>query len=388
MLVDYYRTAGGSGIWRIMPEAQALWRKVPAPIRLMGPEGLKEFHKGKAWSHINPRALGGPDTADNGIWWSARKNQQLGPRPMTRSHINNARSVLLWQGVRAGMLRSIGPLTTASLASMVIVGVLVILELGLRFYVGDITHSEMVQGVFAAVLAAGRGSFLFTGLLMGIALAFPVLLPILQVVTIAMVVVGFVFLLNDVVELGQSWWAALDEKGHLDQFLVELRILEEYLGSLSNRETTGLAQSFRNLWRRGSAWFAGIAPDVDFRDVASEFDYARYFPDRDWQLPDVAANIGQAAVEALPDWQLAVPQWNFNPRLGRFVPDFAAMERLPSLELNVGEVLADLELPSLDNLNLELPDLRRGARSAQDALVSASAYVASRGATEPSGTDG
>ena len=82
-LLTYYRTAGGQGIWRSLPEARALFQKVPASIKVSGIAGLKEFHAGKVWSHIIPRALGGADTAKNGIWWSASKNLELGMRPMT-----------------------------------------------------------------------------------------------------------------------------------------------------------------------------------------------------------------------------------------------------------------------------------------------------------------
>ena len=242
-LLTYYRTAGGQGIWRSLPEARALFQKVPASIRVSGIAGLKEFHAGKVWSHIIPRALGGSDTAQNGIWWSALKNLELGKRPMTWQHLFHARYLLISDWLWYSMYLAIAPLVTASIVGVIITSVLAVLEFGLSYYTGEITRLDLIQGVFSAVLAAGAGSFMIIGLIMGVALAFPVLLPLLEVVTISLAVVSFVFLINHLVELGQDWWAALDEQGHLDQFLAQLRILEEFLSNLSQ----GLW--FGHIWR-------------------------------------------------------------------------------------------------------------------------------------------
>lgn len=377
-LLNYYRTAGGTN-WRSPTEAQALFRKVPGPIRVSGIEGLKEFHKGKNWSHIIPRVDGGPNTPGNGIWWSTRKNQQLGGRRMTLKHLIDAKSVLIWEGLRVGMLVSVKPLVTASLATMAIVGVLTILDLGAQALLGNITRQELVHGVFSAVWMAGKGSFVITGLLIGVALAFPVLLPLLEVVTITLAVVGFVLLLNDVIDLGRSWWAALDEQGHLDLFLADLREVEEFLSGLSSGRTGSARAVDPRAWSRLPRWLSQVATNADPRSLIPEFDYARYFPDRDWEMPESIAGIGQVAAQVLPDWRLTVPQWKFDIRLGQLVPDFGLVEHLPVLDLNVREVLSGLELPSLDNLELPLPDFHLSARSAQMALVNASAYLASQG---------
>ncbi|MCY3658497.1 MAG: hypothetical protein OXG36_05670 [Caldilineaceae bacterium] len=268
---------------------------------------------------------------------------------------------------------------TAPLAAVAIVGVLTIFELGQRLYLGAITRQELVHGVFSAVWAAGKGSFVITGLLIGVALAFPVLLPLLEIVTITLAVVGFVLLLNDVIDLGRSWWAALDEQGHLDLFLADLREVEEFLSGLSSGRTGSVRAVDPRAWPRLPRWLSQVATNADPRDQIPEFDYARYFPDWNWEMPESIAGIGQVAAQALPDWRLTVPQWKFDIRLGQLVPDFGLVEHLPFLDLNVREVLSDLELPSLDNLELPLPDFHLSARSAQMALANASAYLASQG---------
>ncbi len=391
VLLRRYRTAGGQGIWRSLPEAQALYRKVPGPVRALGPQGLEAFHAGMDWSHIAPRSQGGADTADNGIWWDRNKNRDLGQRRMSRLDILDAKRILLIKGVRAALALAGKPLLTTAMASVVIVCVLSVLELGLRHYQGDISREEFAVGVIRATAAAGAGSFIVTGLLMGLALAFPVLLPLLQAATIPLAVVGFVFLTNEVMDLGDEWWAALDEQGHLPQFLLDLRAAEEFLGELS-------------VWRGGrnhlinpgirsslSDWMSRVAPDLDLALPVPEFDYARYFPNLDLDLPDLKfsasqfdpigkaiGDAGQLAADTLPDWRLVVPKWEFDLGAGRFIPNLDFMERLPALDLNIGQFLADVNLPALDNLSVPLPDFRQGALSAQDGLISASAYLSSQ----------
>lgn len=391
VLLRRYRTAGGQGIWRSLPEAQALYRKVPAPIRALGPQGLEEFHAGMDWSHIVPRSEGGADMADNGIWWDRKNNRDLGQRRMSRLDILDAKAVLLMKGVRAALVLAGKPLLTTAMASVVIVGVLSVLELGLWYYQGDISRKEFVFGVIRATAAAGAGTFIVTGLIMGLALAFPVLLPLLQVATVPLAVIGFVFLTNEVIELGDEWWAALDEQGHLPQFLADLQATEEFLGELS-------------VWRRGrsqlidpgmrsrlSDWMSRVAPDLNLDPPVPEFDYAAYFPDPnlEWMdlefggvgsepIPGTIVDLGQRAKNVLPDWRQVVPQWEFDLGTGRFMPNLDLVKRLPALNLNVGDFLADIDLPALDNLSVPLPDFRKGTLSAQDALVSASAYLSSR----------
>ena len=389
-MYNYYRWAGTRTGWRGPDDAQALWKKVPAPIRAGGPAKLIEFHKGKNWSHIIAASNGGTDLASNGIWWSASKNQSLGNQNMTWRHILHARSVLVLEGVLAALAGSIRPMLTGSMATVVFVGVLTILELGLRYYVGDISRLELAQGVIGTAVAAGAGSFILLGLIMGLALAFPVIVvPILKIVTIPLSVVGVVFLFNQLTDLGVDWWQALDEQGHLPEFLASLRIAEEVVGTLSVWRKRRSQVFAADTLSRIADWI----PDMNLGLRIPHFDFARYFPGWDWNIPrtkftivnldavnNTVTGFGDRALQALPDWRGIMPNWKVDLDTGKLVPDKNFAAWLPTFDLHVGDYLLDLGLPRLDSLSVPIPDLRKGARSAQDALVSASSYLTAKGA--------
>lgn len=366
MLLRYYRTAGGSGIWRSIPGARDLFLKVPGPVRISGLEGLKQFHQGRAWSHIIPRAIGGADLAANGLWWDAARNLKLGRRPMTLWWVLHARSILLWVGIWYGAALALTPLFASSVVSMIIVSAMTVLELGLKYYLGELTQRELAEAVFATTWAAGKNTFVITGIILAIGLAFPVLLPLLEVVVVSLAVVSVVFLMSHIADLGRRWWAALDERGHLDQFLAELRIFEEFARGYSKQKSGRTREFILGKLKRLEDWIDRIVPEMDLGDVAPEFDYTRYFPDWEWDMPDFIAGAGDAA-QAVPEWY---------------------KDRFSSLDLNAKEILSDLDLPSLDRFDLEFPDLGGTARSAQNALVSASHYVRSRGNPGSSNSSG
>ena len=77
-LIAKYQFAGAE--YKSLPAARGLWESVPAPVRVAGEEAVWKFHKGKDWSHIVPRAVGGPATADNGRVVELHEEQDLGPK--------------------------------------------------------------------------------------------------------------------------------------------------------------------------------------------------------------------------------------------------------------------------------------------------------------------
>ncbi len=175
------------------------------------------------------------------------------------------------------------------------------------------------------------------------------------------------------------------------RWFVAMQATEEFLGELS-------------VWRRGrsqlidsgmrsnlSDWMPRAAPDLNLDPPVPEFDYAGYFPNLNLEWTDLEpdgagsepiqetiVDLGQRAKNALPDWRQVVPQWEFDLGTGRCMPNLDLVKRLPTLNLNVGDFLADVGLPALDNLSVPLPEFRQGTLSAQDAFVSASAYLSSR----------
>lgn len=389
-LKKYYRQAGGAN--RDNAAARALWRKVPGAVRINGVAALDEFHRPRVWSHIISRANGGSDLARNGIWWDAKKNLQLGPRNMTLLSLLDAKAALTMAGLKATVPLVVKPLLTGSMASVVTVLVFVIAELALRFYLGEISGWELATSVMISALMAGAASFIVSGLIMGIALAFPVLLPFFQIVMVPLAVAGLVFMPIQINALVNGWWRALDQKGHLDHFIAGLHLFEEIVRDLSasrltvrNENELGLRLRISELWSNLASRvdLGQLVPRVDIIEFISELgqDVSDLVPEFAWleSVGGAIAGTGHRAVEALPDWQLAVPSWKFDIGLGKFTPDFGFLERLPALDMDLKTLLVDAEMPSLRKLTVPLPDFGVANRSAQDALASASTYLTTRG---------
>ena len=209
-----YQWAGAE--YKSMPLAKAIWETIPAPIRAGGPEALSKFHKGKDWSHIIPKAWGGPAIAENGIWWCSPCNKKLGPRPMLPGDIKLARVLLHFEAMRFAIIQSIKGMVRGGMVGVVVGGLLTCLECGLQYAEGKITWGEMVSKIVTSSIVAGALGFTITGLIVGISLAFPFLIPIFAPLLIVLQVVGLVFLGQQMVALAKGWWQVLDVEEGLD----------------------------------------------------------------------------------------------------------------------------------------------------------------------------
>ena len=213
-LKQKYRLAGGE--WKSLPAARAIWETIPAPIRAGGPEDLWKFHKGKDWSHFIPKAWGGPATAQNGIWWCSPCNRILGPHPMDPALIALVRMLLLFEAMRFAIIQTIKGMVRGGMVGVVVGGLLACLECGLQYAEGKITWGEMVAKIVTSSLVAGALAFTITGLIVGIALAFPFLIPIFAPLLIILQAVGLVFLGHQVITLARGWWKVLDGEEGLE----------------------------------------------------------------------------------------------------------------------------------------------------------------------------
>ena len=211
-----YLLAGGE--YKSMPAAKAIWETIPAPIRAGGPEALWKFHKGKDWSHIIPRSWGGPTTAENGIWWCSPCNKKLGARPMSVRDIQLARLLLHFEAMRFAILQSIKSMVRGGMIGVVVGGLLTCLECGLQYAEDKITWGEMVAKIVNSSIVAGAMAFTITGLIVGISLAFPFLIPIFSPLLIVLQVVGLIFLGQQVITLAKGWWEVLHVEDGLDTF--------------------------------------------------------------------------------------------------------------------------------------------------------------------------
>lgn len=213
-LQQKYRLAGGD--YKSLPAAREIWKTIPVSIRAGGPEALWKFHKDKDWSHIVPRSWGGPTTAKNGIWWCSPCNRKLGARPMDPADVELARSLIHSEGMSSTISQTIKGIVRGGTAGVVAGGLLAILESGLEYAEGKITWKEMVTTTVKLSIVAGLVGFTIAGIIVGLSLAFPFLIPIFAPLLIVLQAVGLVFLGPHVVGLAQRWWKALDVANGLE----------------------------------------------------------------------------------------------------------------------------------------------------------------------------
>lgn len=209
-----YQLAGGE--YKSLPAAREIWKTIPAPIRAEGPEALWRFHMGKDWSHIVPRSWGGPATAQNGIWWCSPCNRSLGPRPMDPADIASARALLHFEGMKSTISQTIKGSVKGGMLGVVVGGLLAILDHGLDYAERKITWQEMVGKTVISSIGAGLLGFTITGIIVGLSLVFPFLIPFFSPLLIVLQAVGLVFLGHQVIGMATRWWQALDVDGGLE----------------------------------------------------------------------------------------------------------------------------------------------------------------------------
>ena len=225
-----YLLAGGE--YKSMPAAKAIWETIPAPIRAGGPEALWKFHKGKDWSHIIPRSWGGPTTAENGIWWCSPCNKKLGALPIPPLELYWARHLLTLEAMRFAILQTIRGMVRGGMVGVVVGGLLSCLECGLQYAEGKITWGEMVAKIVNSSIVAGTMAFTITGLIVGVSLAFPFLIPIFAPLLIVLQTVGLVFLGQQVITLAKGWWDVLHAEESLETFAEVLESVKSNLRSV------------------------------------------------------------------------------------------------------------------------------------------------------------
>ena len=212
-----YQFAGAQ--YKSLPAARGLWESVPAPVRAAGPEAVWKFHKGKDWSHIVPRSVGGPATADNGVWWSSMKNKILGANEMSAADLADARAVLRSEAIRSTIRLTLNGMVKGAIIGVVAGALLASLECGLEYAEGNITWSQMVNKIVRASIFAGIGGMVITGLIIGISLLFPFMIPVFTAVIFALQGVSLLFLGRHLFELAKGWWEVLDGAGKLADFV-------------------------------------------------------------------------------------------------------------------------------------------------------------------------
>jgi len=222
-----YQFAGSE--FKGLPAAEAIWKTIPAPIRAGGPGALWKFHQGKDWSHIIPKAWGGPTTAENGIWWSSAKNKSLGPNPMSPADIADAKAVLRTEAIRATIVQTLNGMVRGAMLAVVVGGVLACMECGLEYAEGKIARREMMEKILEKIIIAGAGALIVTGLIVGVSLLFPFLTPIFLPVIVVLQIASLVFLGQQLIPLAKGWWEVLNGQELLDATTSTLEDVWSYL---------------------------------------------------------------------------------------------------------------------------------------------------------------
>ena len=87
----------------------------------------------------------------------------------------------------------------------------------------------MVEKVVKAAALAGLSAFIVTGLIVGLNLLFPPLLPMLAPVLFVLQIVSLVFLAQYAVKIAKGWWELLQEHGLLNEFADVLEDVEDFM---------------------------------------------------------------------------------------------------------------------------------------------------------------
>lgn len=253
-----YHYAGAE--YKNLPAARGLWESVPAPVRAAGPEAVLKFHKGKDWSHIVPRSVGGPATADNGVWWSSTKNKILGANEMSAADLADARAALRSEAINAALRQTLSGMAKGAILGVLVGAFLACLECGLEYAEGKITWPEMVDKVVRTSIFAGLGGLVITGLIIGISLFFPFLIPILMPLMFALQIVSLLFLGRHLFTLAQGWWEVLDGAEKLADFA---DIVGNAQSALSNAFNELKDEGFSSVLR----WLEALAKRVGADNV-------------------------------------------------------------------------------------------------------------------------
>ena len=140
----------------------------------------------------------------------------LGARPMSPTDIALARGLLLIEAMRFAIIQTIKGMVRGGMVGVVVGGLLACLECGLQYAEGKIEWGEMVSKIIISSIVAGALGFTITGLIIGISLAFPFLIPIFAPLLIVLQAVGLVFLGHQVITLARGWWKVLDGEEGLE----------------------------------------------------------------------------------------------------------------------------------------------------------------------------
>lgn len=197
-----YLLAGGE--WKGVPQAQLLYEQVPKAVRMGGPHAIWNFHKGKDWSHIVPKSMGGDVT--QGVWWDSGKNRALGGNPMSSVQITDAYRVLTHTNVIASLRNTLTASVKGGMTGAAIAMIALSLEDGLAYAAEEISQDQLYERVASRAVRVGGPAFILSGAITGIALLFPAVLTVVAPVSQVLFWMGLGALGFDLKDEAKDLW--------------------------------------------------------------------------------------------------------------------------------------------------------------------------------------
>ncbi len=264
-LKDYFRCAGSE--CRGMTKGKGIWETIPEQIRMGGEKEIDRFLKGKDWSHIIPKSEGGSSDPDNGIFEHTEENRRRGGREMMPDEIDAARKVIKSDMIRSVLRQTTSAMVKGALAGVIMGGLLLCLECGLQYAEGKITWEQMVRKIVRASALAGLSAFIITGLIVGLGILFPPLIPIMALVLFVLQIVSLVFLAYHAVKIAEGWWEVLKEYDLKNELVGVLETLEDFVREMVDDTDDSILNV---VWE----WVEGLAQRVGIDrawDIAIRF---------------------------------------------------------------------------------------------------------------------
>lgn len=207
-LIAYFQHAGAQ--YRPVGMAESVWQTIPDSIRMAGPDTVREFLHTRDWSHFIPRSQEGGNSAGDGIFESLMLNRSRGAQPMTSGEILEAQEALRSAALKQMMENALEVTLTAGLTAIAVTAVLSIMENGLRYKKGELDQKGLYARVFKETIKSASVSVAVSGLIIGLVMVFPPLMPILSAISLPLAILGFSMLGYRFYQLSAEWMKEID----------------------------------------------------------------------------------------------------------------------------------------------------------------------------------
>ena len=231
---------------------------------------------------------------------------------MTEPEIDAARKVIRSDMIRSVLRQTTSAMVKGALAGVIMGGLLLCLECGLLYAEGKITWKQMVDKIVKASAWAGLSAFIITGLIVGLNILFPPLIPMMAPVLFVLQIVSLVFLAHYAVKIAEGWWEVLQDYELLNEFVAVLETVDDFVRQMvSDTEDNilnvvwewieGLAQrvGIDRAWGMAIGFLQRIGIDSAWNWFASQTQAVReqasvlFSSLNVWEMPDLDIDVGE-----------------------------------------------------------------------------------------------